>query len=216
MVTLLRDGLPPVPARMSHLPVDARGYPVPFFVEWIEGKPDFRVADGRKLARCMRENRCWICGEVLGAFKSFVIGPMCAINRTISEPPQHYECSVFSAIACPFMILPRAKRRESNLPAEAREPGGVMLKRNPGAVAVWTTRHFRVIRDDRNLPLWRLGEPTHVEWFAEGRTATRAEVEHSINTGLPLLEEIAASQGSEAIDYLALSIRVAQPLLPAA
>lgn len=201
---------------MTHLPVDARGYPVPWFVEWIDGTPDFRVADGRKLARCVKERRCWVCGASLGRFKSFVIGPMCAINRTIAEPPQHKECAIFSAIACPFMTLPRAQRREANLPAEIKEPAGVMIKRNPGAVCVWTTRSFTLFRDDKGGLLFRLGEPTEVLWFAHGRTATREEVEVSVSTGLPILQELAARQGTDAINYLHASLAVAMTLLPPA
>lgn len=215
-MTALREGLPPVPARMSHLPVDARGYPVPWFVEWIDDKPDFRVADSRKLVRCVKERRCWICGEPLGAFKPFCIGPMCAINRTIAEPPQHKECAIFSAVACPFMTLPRAQRRESNLPAEIKEPPGVMIRRNPGAVCVWTTRSFHLFRDDKGGPLFRLGEPVEVLWFAHGRTATREEVSESIRTGLPILQGLAEAQGIAAIKHLMRSITVAMALLPAA
>ena len=34
-----------------------------------------------------------------------------------------------------------------------------------------------------------MGAFEKVEWYAEGRQATRAEVEHSVKTGLPLLVE---------------------------
>ena len=40
--------LPPMPSRIAALPVDERGYPVPWFVAWIDGKPEFRCADPAK------------------------------------------------------------------------------------------------------------------------------------------------------------------------
>jgi hypothetical protein len=40
-----------MPARFARLPADERGYPVPKFVEWIDGKPDFRCVDSRWLTK---------------------------------------------------------------------------------------------------------------------------------------------------------------------
>ena len=143
----LRTDLPPIPLRMRSLPV-FRGYPVPWFVEWIEQpdktrEPDFRITDGRKMARAHREKRCWVCGELLGIRLAFVIGPMCAINRISGEPPAHRDCAEFSAQACPFLSTPKERRREDRLP-----PGVVFsetgLKRNPGVAMVWITREYRV------------------------------------------------------------------------
>jgi hypothetical protein len=45
----LRKDLPDgMPESVGRLPVDHRGYPVPWFVAWIDGKPEFRCADGEK------------------------------------------------------------------------------------------------------------------------------------------------------------------------
>jgi hypothetical protein len=90
-----------------------------------------------------------------------------------------------------------------------------MLKRNPGAVCVWTTRSFRLFRDDRGGVLFRLGEPVEVQWFAHGRTATREEVMLSIDTGVPLLQELAVAQGAEAVQHLARQMANVSPYLPA-
>src|SRR4030095_12652609 len=82
-----------MPSRMAKLPRDARGYPVPRFVSWYDGKPDFRIADTRYLEHCFRARTCWLCGELLGRYLAFVIGPMCAVNRTTAEPPCHRDRS---------------------------------------------------------------------------------------------------------------------------
>ena len=63
----MREFASPLPDRMKALPVDKRGYPVPKFVEWIDGEPDFRVVSPSHMARCFRHHRCWICGEPLGS-----------------------------------------------------------------------------------------------------------------------------------------------------
>lgn len=197
MGTALRAALPPLPERMRSLPVDERGYPVPYFVAWVDGKPDHRVMDGAKLGPAIRSQLCWMCGQKLGRFKSFCIGPMCSITRTISEPPSHLECLRFAATACPFMTRPMAKRRDANLPGAAVAPAGEGLRRNPGAVCIWTTLKFRVFSPPGGGVLFRLGDPEHTEWYAEGRPATRAEVDESIRTGLPLLYGPAQEQDAE-------------------
>ena len=101
---------PDLPATMRDLPVDHRGFPVPWFVAWIDGKPSFPVADGAKMALAVRQGLCWVCGGKLPKMRASVIGPMCAINRTISEPQSHLECARFSARRCPFMANPRMGR----------------------------------------------------------------------------------------------------------
>lgn len=191
-----RKDLPPIPPRMQLLPIEARGYPVPWFVEWINGVPDFRVMDRRKWGHAIRFGNCWLCGEPCGVSRTFVIGPMCAVTRTTSEPANHFECAEFAAKACPFMTLPRAKYRTANLPEKRQEAAGMPLDRNPGVTCLWTTREFSVFRayGGNAGQLIHIGEPREVAWFCEGRTATRAEIWHSVETGLPLLEQSAREQ----------------------
>jgi hypothetical protein len=66
---------------------------VPWFVAWFDGKPEFRAMDGLKWIRAVREHLCWVCGGRLGVWQTFVLGPMCGINRTTVEPPCHLECA---------------------------------------------------------------------------------------------------------------------------
>lgn len=208
-----RDGLPLPPLRMRNLPVDHRGYPVPWFVQWIDGRPDFRIIDGDKLPRAVRQRLCWVCGQKLGRYLTFVIGPMCAINRTISEPPSHLECATYSARNCPFCAMPKAKRRENNIPDGVKDPAGVGLKRNPGVILCWTTLSYNLMHVDNGV-LFRLGDPVHWEWWSEGRPAKRDEVLASIESGLPLLKEMAASEGAASCSALETYIARAQRLLP--
>jgi len=189
------------PPNIARLPQDRRGYHVPKFVAWIKGTPDFRVVDPDHLWRCINVGVCWICGERLGRWHTYVTGPMCVVNRTSGEPPSHHECAVYAARACPFLSLPEAKRREAGLPDEVVEPAGIGIRRNPGVTALWVTRRPINPFPDQNMrPLFRLPMPVErIEWMREGRDATRAEVLHSITTGCPTLQSIAEQEGERAV-----------------
>lgn len=179
-----------IPARIARLPRDQRGYPVPWFVSWIDGVPDFRVVDDRKTKRAVEEGLCFICGDKLGGYAAFTIGPMCAINRVSAEPPSHRDCAIFSALACPFLNNPAAPRRETKMPAGYVEsgPADSMIRRNPGVTLVWVMRKYGIASGAKEGWLFTIGEPTDVLFYREGRPATRAEVEESIRSGLPILE----------------------------
>lgn len=206
-----------MPARIAKLPRSDKGFPIPFFAEENNGVRDFRVVSHQKMVHAVRFKKCWVCGEPLGRFMAFVIGPMCAINRTISDPPSHRECAIFSAVNCPFLSSPLAKRRAEGLPEESREAAGVMIKRNPGAVGVWITKDYRTFRPDRGNPriLFEIGDPTEVLWFSHGRPATREEVRTSIVSGFPLLLEEARKEGQAALDDLYARRSKTLHLLPA-
>lgn len=189
------------PDRIAALPRDERGFPIPWFAAEIDGKPDIRVADTHKMARAIKERRCWVCGERLGVHMAFVIGPMCGINRVISDPPSHRACAEFSVMNCPFLSRPLAKRTSDEIRDKGivHDAAGFGLKRNPGAVGIWVTKSYRVFRPNAGNAgiLFSLGDPEKVTWYASGRAATREEVEHSIATGLPSLQELAGQQDRE-------------------
>lgn len=190
---------------MWQLPIDKRGYPVPWFVAWFNGEPDFRIVDTPKWGRAVRDRLCWVCGEKLGRWKTFVSGPMCVVTGTSAEPPSHYECATFAAKACPFLTLPKAVRREANLPSGMVEPPGMMNERNPGVVALLTSRSmYTAFRD----PGWdgtrgrewllQMPDDAVVDWLCEGRLAKRAEVLASIDSGMPALRALADVDNSHA------------------
>lgn len=176
--------LPAMPPRIDRLPRNNAGYPVPWFVAWIDGEPDFRVIRTGGMHDALRFRLCWLCGDTLGAYAAFVIGPMCAINQVSPEPPSHRDCADYAARACPFLTTPNMRRRDSNLPENAAEPDGIMIRRNPGVALIWVSRNWRLRSD---LSLIHVGDPIETRWYAEGRPATRDEVLASIDSGLPLL-----------------------------
>jgi hypothetical protein len=192
----IKPDLEALPLRMKSLAVDERGFPVPWFVDYVDGKPEFRAMDQRKWLRAIKERLCWVCGNPLGRYVCFVAGPMCGLNRTSSEPPSHKECAQWSARNCPFLNNPRQVRREDDLVNNAglrENAAGFVITRNPGVAMLWTTRTFEVFRTATG-PLITMGEPESVEWWAFGRIATRDEVLASIESGLPNLEAMARTQ----------------------
>ena len=181
--------------------MDAIGRPVPWFASWVNGAPEFRVADGAKLHRAVRHGLCWTCGGGLGGGedRAWLIGPMCTVTLTTAEPASHLDCAVWSARNCAFLTAPNMVRRDRHMPEGAVNPAGIMIRRNPGASVVWVTgyRAWKAERDGRGY-LFRLGPAKRALWFAEGREATRAEVLASIDSGLPILREMAEKDGAVA------------------
>jgi len=213
----LAPGMPPLPDRFRRLPLDHRGYPVPKFV-WLNpdtGRYDFRVVKPGWLATCIRLKRCWLCGEPLGRLMCFAIGPMCVINRNTSEPPEHRECGEFAVQACPFLRFPNRKRDEEGLPEDHQAPGGkvAMIMRNPGVMALWITTSYRPYRAGDSV-LIEVGDPVEVAWWAHGRKATRAEVLASIESGMPILREMATKEGPEASKLLDRLVEAGMKLVP--
>lgn len=210
------QNLKTLPLRMQSLPKDERGFVVPWFVAWIDNKPEFRAMDPQKFVRAIKEKLCWVCGEKLGTNVCFVAGPMCGINRTSSEPPLHVDCARWSAQNCPFLSNPRMVRREDELINNANlaeMAAGCAISRNPGVTMLWVTRQYEIFRDHNNKPLIHMGEPESVEWYRCGKPATRVEVEASIDSGLPILEMM-ARQERGAMEFLQKSIDRFQKWLP--
>ena len=183
-----------VPPRMSRLPIDDRGYPVPYFVAKIDGKCDFRAVAPGRLYDCYHKQLCWLCGERLGQYKCFVIGPMCSVNRINSEPPSHLECAVFAVQACPFLSKPAMRRNEKDLPQGTI--AGEHISHNPGCVAIWITKKFKP-KQVRGGVLFELGEPANVLWYCEGRPAFKGEVLEAMYRGLPALERLCYVPGDK-------------------
>jgi len=193
-----------MPLGIKLLPRDHRGYVIPWFVDRKappkDGGPDFRIMDGERLKLAIREKRCWVCGlpirdrmhtgmAMQAARFAFVSGPMCGIERISSEPPSHEECARWSVRACPFLSQPKRIRDDSGLP-ETVGVAGIGIPRNPGVSMVWVCESYKVEHydgSDGGNPgiLIQIGDPVLLEFWREGRTATRAEIERSVETGLP-------------------------------
>jgi hypothetical protein len=207
----------PLPTKMRHLVIDEHGTPVPWFVDWINGKPEFRAMDKRKYVQAIQKRLCWVCGGKLETRFAFVAGPMCGINRTSSEPPSHLECARWSARNCPFLSNPNMVRRQDELLDNEKfreQAPGFAIARNPGVVLIWITREYEVFPDGMGGQLIMMGRPHEVEWYCRGRAATRAEVDESIENGIGALEAVARTEVG-GLEALAKARKKFEKLLPA-
>ncbi len=205
-----RAGLPQRPDRIAALPLSKQGYPIPWFVATLEdGTRDFRIISHERLAEAVKLGRCWVCGQNLGGYKAFTIGPMCAVNRISAEPPSHRSCAQYAAVACPFLSRPEMVRRETGLEelGTVKPPG--MIERNPAVALVWVCRDYAG-KMTRGRALFEIGDPIALEFYHRGQPASFAQVCDSIRTGLPALlqatehdENPAYSRGMLALELVA-------------
>jgi hypothetical protein len=203
-----------MPDRMRTLKISDEGFPIPWFVGYVNGKADFRTMDGEKMRIAIKLRRCWICGQPLGKFLTFPIGSMCLVNRSIAEPPSHLTCCEYSVRACSFLSQPRMRRNEKDLPPDGTV-AGIAIKRNPGVTVLWTTLQYRVWRPPGGGVLFDIGNPEHIEFYAEGRKATREEILASMESGLrDELMPRAKQEGTEAVTALLAMYDKAMTLVP--
>jgi hypothetical protein len=209
-----------IPPCMRQLPRDHAGRPVPYFAARLaDGSRDFRVTSPAAVRDAVRRGLSWVCGRPFlpRDEHAFVLGPMCGVTGTTAEPPCHLDCAVYSARACPFLATPQMTRRERRMPEGTAEPPGIMIRRNPGVTLVWVTapRRWACQREPGGGLLFNVGDtPGRALWFARGRDATRAEVLESIESGLPLLREMAERDGPGAVADLTRMTARALELIP--
>lgn len=197
------------PLGMAGRPIDHRGFPVPWFVTVKDdkGRWDFSKITMDRFNEAVRQDRCWVSGNQLGSFRSFVLGPMCIINRVAADPPCQRAIAIWSAQVCPFLTRPRAKRQKQEVIEDQR---GIMVERNPGICAVYTVR----MKVPAKAGLFHLPPPVDVQWFANGEPATRDQVVEAMAEGASLLRKMAIEEGPDALALLDRFIERAQPTIP--
>jgi len=80
-------------------------------------------------------------------------------------------------------------RREDELTEACQDNvAGNAIRRNPGVSLLWTSVNYKVFNAGNGY-LFNVGDPKAVEWWREGRRASRAEIMEAIESGLPRLRE---------------------------
>jgi hypothetical protein len=152
---------------MLNLPRDPRGAPIPWFAARdAEGHLRVTLLDRAKKRGAPLNRRCWMCGHPLGRSWVFVLGPLQAITRTVTEPPSHPSCAEYAVRVCPFLSNPARDRYDL-----AAIPNGP--PQNPGVFVLWTTRSFELAEERGKLVV---GDPVRITWWTRGRRATDAEI----------------------------------------
>lgn len=105
----------PIPARMAHLPLDRRGYPVPEMIQRAaDGTPLFTVNDNEVTRHQLANNLCGICGGHIEVGEyHFAGGPVSAFHPHGSyfDGPMHGECASYAMQVCPYLALPKFLKR---------------------------------------------------------------------------------------------------------
>lgn len=187
----LRDDIPPPPTHMASRPLH-RGYPVPYFVGWVDGLPEFRVADRHKHEMCRMHEFCWCCGKPLGTHRVLVTGPMALLTKITAEPPSHRACAEYALQACPHLVHPHAKRREAGMPEKRSSPAGTLVTTNPGVALAWEGDYEFVKRQDGWLI--ELKEPVVLDWWTRGRRATREEALAGLEASVSRVKQLSIEQ----------------------
>ena len=101
-----------IPKELSHLKVDPRGYPIPFFVSYVDGKPEFRFLNTDRVLMIIDKKLCHICGKKLPKdYCYFIAGPLGLKNGISSDAGMHRVCAEFSLKACPHLFFQNADYR---------------------------------------------------------------------------------------------------------
>lgn len=203
-----------LPDRIARLPLDERGFPIPWFVAWFGGKPDFRVIHTPRYRQAWDGQLCWVCGQKLGSFRAWVMGPVSLIEGATPEPPAHLDCGQFAARRCPYLANPRMRRNGRALPAHG-QAAGVTLEVEGGLTAIWITkgRGARPVEASGGA-MFELDPPVRVEWYREGRVASPDEARAGLALGVPLLRAAVARQGPAALADLERRILKVERWLP--
>jgi hypothetical protein len=130
----------PMPAAVAARPRDARGIPVPAITRWQLGVPQFAEASGTRQLLCAPTHRCSVCGQptdrastvwhVMDGQSSKWIayalkrGAEPAGEFSTYEVPRHYACMLYTAVTCPFLATPTARRNARLTAATADRAGG--------------------------------------------------------------------------------------------
>lgn len=118
----------PMPRALANRPQDERGYPIPVVTPWEDGKPAFGALGAWRVAICLVERRCSVCGtEMTGPIYQVHDGDWAdmmeaslatgtpVVNAAPSlEAPGHRSCMLYSAMVCPYISSPDARRGESS------------------------------------------------------------------------------------------------------
>lgn len=135
-----------IPNFLSHLKVDERGYPIPYFVAWVNGKPDFRMLDSKRQKRCVESHLCSICGKKLFEYFYFITGPIGLSNGTHSDPPAHRDCAEYSLQICPHLFFEKSDRNErGEIYKEARDNNTTGIMNKPKELYLIKSDKYKLI-----------------------------------------------------------------------
>lgn len=141
-----------IPKELSHLKIDKRGYPIPYFVSWINGEPEFRYMDAARVKRIIENKLCHICGIKLPKdYFYFISGPVGLQNKVSSDAAMHRVCAEFSLRACPHLFLQKAERRENDeLGKLLNAQPSPLIREKPSELYLVKASKFKIVYQDNH------------------------------------------------------------------
>lgn len=139
----------PIPSFLKHPKVNKNGFPIPFFVGYVDGKPDFRLLDAKKQMYCIEQKLCAICGKKLIKHSYyFISGPNGYTNKISTDPAMHRACAEYSLNVCPHLHIEKTTRRETGIEHLKQEQGAIMLDKPPMLLLVKADNFSKVRHPD--------------------------------------------------------------------
>lgn len=186
---------PRMPRQMHHLPRTPLGNPIPWWVQTVDGTPDYRAISLDTIHKALRDRLCLVCGWGLGPRVAFLFAGGSLLSRQATEPPAHEACATYSAQVCPFLATP------------TRPDGGRQV------IAVWVCRDFDTSPSDIGGPVLRAVDAAAVTWWHAGRPAARTDALDALDAAHATLRGLTDSPGT--ITHLAFRYGEALGWLPA-
>lgn len=138
----------PLPRTMQYMRRDTRGIPVPHIVMWDQKtwKPLFTINDSHRVADCLKNQRCGICGGPLHNNKRatkpgiwFVGSALCFLHPQggFLDPGMHFDCAEYALKVCPYLAVrgyggPEGEKLIADRQAEsAALPEGTVILKSP-------------------------------------------------------------------------------------
>ena len=121
-----------IPDLMKDLPVDRRGYPVPFVVIVDgNGTPHFKANDYKRYQACIERRLCNICGKALKREFWFLGGQESAFHPhgAFVDGPLHHGCGLFALQNCPYMLYTDYRAKEDEAAIKGKMAGDVATER---------------------------------------------------------------------------------------
>ena len=117
----------------EHCKLDQRGLPIPFVV-FIDqdNQSHFKVNDITKTNICISEDRCSICGQVMGEDKWMIGGPRSALHKSGAyiDTPVHKVCGQYALEVCPYLAYSGYTAKTDIEKLQKKIAGNVLLSDN--------------------------------------------------------------------------------------
>lgn len=169
----------PMPTRVAARPRDERGYPVPAITPWPDGSPAFAQQGSFRTLIYLAERRCTVCGTKMspGPVYRVVDGEMADdialaldtgkryINMApANEGPGHLTCMLYSAVVCPYLSSPGARRQMTTTTGGERIPRG---DRRGTEAAIVGFENYKWQVGTHGIEI-SFGQPTEILSYADG------------------------------------------------